>query len=174
DAKRRRNQPLLGDPGEPGHLAVAVEAMRAGEDVVGPDIVAGGPDRGDAGAYHRRLVADQGGEPDAHPGHVGDGVERTREQNTGGQAKVAQAGHGAAPKVARYYAAGFRGPRVGVCESARGGAPGRGTGARSAGRSLKTENSLQSCRVEATLACARTDLSVQARGPRHNDRANLA
>ena len=31
DADRRRDQPLLGDPGQAGHLAVAVEGMRAGD-----------------------------------------------------------------------------------------------------------------------------------------------
>ena len=90
DADRRADIALLGDPWEAGHLAVAVEGVPPGEDVVGPDLLAARPDRGDAGADDARRVADQRRVADADPFDVGDGVEGTRRQGADPDAEITQ------------------------------------------------------------------------------------
>src|SRR6185503_17462902 len=71
DADRPGEQPLLGEPDRAGHLAIAVEAVEAGEAVVVPDVAPAGPDHGDPGADHRGLVADQGGMADLDSRDIG-------------------------------------------------------------------------------------------------------
>ncbi len=88
DADGRGEQALLREPDRAGHLAIAVEAVESGEAVIGED-VAMGPDHGDAGAHHRRLVADQGRMPDLDTGHIGDRVQRSGGQPAKGDPKVA-------------------------------------------------------------------------------------
>jgi hypothetical protein len=82
DRDRRREQSRLADPFESGHLAVAVEPVAAREDrlahVVGSsrdDDRDAGPDRPPADD-ERSLAGDEGGVPDAHARHVGDGIAR--------------------------------------------------------------------------------------------------
>src|ERR1700686_3791570 len=74
DAYRRPDVALLGDPRQTGHLAVAVERVEAGEDVIGPDLGAARPDRGDPGAHDTGRLADQCRIADPHAGDVGDRV----------------------------------------------------------------------------------------------------
>src|ERR1035438_922902 len=65
-------RPRLGDPGDPGHLAVAVLAVEAGRYRVGGAGPAVGMDAGDAGPHPGAL--DQRDVPALDSGHVGDGV----------------------------------------------------------------------------------------------------
>ncbi len=65
------------DPLQAGHLAAAVEAMGAGEDGLGPDVVVRDDD-GDPGVDVRWAGVVESGVPDAHPRYVGDGVVRPR------------------------------------------------------------------------------------------------
>src|ERR1017187_3624356 len=65
-------RPRLGDPGDPGHLAVAVLAVEAGRYRVGGAGPAAGMDAGDAGPHP--VALDQRDVPDLYSGHVGDGV----------------------------------------------------------------------------------------------------
>ena len=118
DADGAGEQALLGEPDGAGHLAIAVEAVEAGEAVVVPDVAAAGPDHGDAGADHRRLVADQGRMADLHPGDIGDGIERPRRQRADGDAEIAK------PRAAHEQS-----PPVSSMESIPGISPSRACGA---------------------------------------------
>jgi hypothetical protein len=118
DADGGREQALLGQPDRAGHLAIAVEAVEAGEAIVVPDIAAARPDHGDTAAHHRRLVADQGRMADLHPGDIGDGVERPRRQRADSDAEIAKS-----------RAAHEQSPPVSSMESIPGTSPNRACGA---------------------------------------------
>ena len=82
DRDRRGQQARFADPFEAGHLAVAVEAMAAGEHGLAQrrpaaraDDRDAGPDRAPADDQ-RSVAADQRRVPDRDAGDVGDGVER--------------------------------------------------------------------------------------------------
>src|SRR6185436_9226841 len=76
--------PGLADPLQARELAVAVEAVAAGVDGLGPDVAVVGNDHGDAGSDRtladdqRPVAADHGRLADAHAGDVRDGVRGPR------------------------------------------------------------------------------------------------
>jgi hypothetical protein len=90
DAHGCRQQALLVDPDRAGHLAVPVERVEPGRHGIGPDVRPRWPDRRHSGAGNRGGIVDDGGMADAHAGHVGDGVERSRRQLAGAKAEVAE------------------------------------------------------------------------------------
>ena len=85
-----------------GRIGLAVARTHGLEAEIGEDVL-GRPDRGDAGADHLRLIADQRRISDLHAGNVGDGVERTRRHLPQSDAEIAQARllHGVPPIPAR-------------------------------------------------------------------------
>ncbi len=86
DRDRGGQEAGLANPLEAGQLAVAVEAVAAGEERLEEDLAIVGDHHRDAGAdwpladHARALPADERRVPDAHTGDVGDGVVRPRRQ----------------------------------------------------------------------------------------------
>src|SRR5207249_3377846 len=77
DAEWPRQRTRLRDPGDTGHLSVAVLAMEPGGARVPGVLPATRMDRGDPGPD--RIPLDQGGVADLDPRNVGDGVPRSRD-----------------------------------------------------------------------------------------------
>ena len=96
DRDGRGQHPRLADPLEAGQLAVAVQAMAAGEDRFAPRFRASRGHHGDAGP-HRALADDQwtvagdeGRVTDPNAGDIRDGIERPGLAASDGEAEVSQ------------------------------------------------------------------------------------